>query len=389
MKRLARPSVALALGAVWSLLFAVSFPLAGAAHQISTATSGALLASFAAVGVLIAYRQPRNPIGWIMLAAAIVLLIGIDAGLYAVLVYTDGHRGLPLGRLAVALAPGWIAIMLLPLPILLFPDGRLPAGRWRATVWAYGFVAALWLIDAAVKDLGALTDRRLRIDSSGNLTSLDKAGITGPLTAIWVALALSWVVMQVLALSRAKGDRRAQLKWLISGGAISIVGLFASFVVGEGSSSFAQYVSDVLLAGVIALPLGLGVGILKYRLYEIDRLVSRTVSYAVLSALLGGTFVCLVALTTDLLPLSSSVGVAASTLAAAALFNPLRGRVQRAVDRRFNRTRYDAEATVAAFAGRLRDAVEIDGIRADLLDAVNRAVQPSHASVWIRSRAHD
>jgi hypothetical protein len=126
------------------------------------------------------------------------------------------------------------------------------------------------------------------------------------------------------------------------------------------------------------------VGILRYRLYEIDRLVSRTLAYAILTALLVGTFIGLVALSTNTLAISGRVGVAASTLAAAALFNPLRIRIQRLVDRRFNRAHYDAEATVAAFTARLRDAVEIDAIRADLLDAVNRAVQPTHASVWIR-----
>jgi len=190
--------------------------------------------------------------------------------------------------------------------------------------------------------------------------------------------------MQVLALRRATGDRRAQLKWLISGGAISIIGLFSSFILGSGSSRFAQDVSDVALAGVMALPVSIGVAILKYRLYEIDRLVSRTVGYAIITALLVGVFVGLIALTTDLLPFSSSVGVAASTLAAAALLQPLRRRVQSAVDRRFNRARYDAEATVAAFTARLRDAVDLAAIEDDLLDTVRLAVQPAHANVWIR-----
>ncbi len=124
----------------------------------------------------------------------------------------------------------------------------------------------------------------------------------------------------------------------------------------------------------------------KYRLYEIDRLISRTLSYAILTALLVGTFVGLVVLTTDALPFSSTVGVAASTLAAFALFNPLRRRVQRAVDRRFNRARYDAERTVAAFAARLRDAVDLDAVQAELLATVRHAVEPSHATVWLRSR---
>jgi hypothetical protein len=131
----------------------------------------------------------------------------------------------------------------------------------------------------------------------------------------------------------------------------------------------------------------IGIGILKWRLYDIDRLISRTLSYAVLTALLVGTFVGLVALTTDLLPFSSTVGVAASTLAAAALFNPLRIRVQRLVDRRFNRARYDADAAVAAFAARLRDAVDLETVRSELLAAVNRAVEPAHATIWLRPHA--
>ena len=134
----------------------------------------------------------------------------------------------------------------------------------------------------------------------------------------------------------------------------------------------------------MALPVGIGIGVLRYRLYEIDRLISRTLTYAILTGLLAGTFIGLVTLATDTLALSGRVGVAASTLAAAGLFNPLRVRVQRFVDRRFNRARYDADATVAAFTARLRDAVELETIRAELLDVVNRAVQPSHASVWIK-----
>jgi len=133
-----------------------------------------------------------------------------------------------------------------------------------------------------------------------------------------------------------------------------------------------------------ALPISIGVAILRYRMYDLDRLISRTLAYAILTGLLVGIFVGLVALTTDTLALSGRVGVAASTLAAAALFNPLRVRIQRFVDRRFNRTRYDADAIVATFTARVRDAVEIDAIRNDLLDAVNRAVQPTSVSIWIR-----
>jgi len=132
------------------------------------------------------------------------------------------------------------------------------------------------------------------------------------------------------------------------------------------------------------LPISIGVGVLKYRLYEIDRLVSRTLSYAIVTGLLVGVYVAMIALTTRLIPLSSSVGVAASTLAAVGLFTPVRRRVQHRVDRRFNRASYDAEAMVGSFTSRLRDAVNLDAVRGDLLGAVNAAVEPSHLSLWIR-----
>jgi hypothetical protein len=135
----------------------------------------------------------------------------------------------------------------------------------------------------------------------------------------------------------------------------------------------------------VALPLGIGFGILKYRLYDVDRLISRTLSYAIVTATLIGVFGGLVLLTTRVLPFSSPVGVAASTLAAAALFNPLRGRVQKLVDGRFNRARYDAEATVAAFAVRLRDAVEVDAVLGELTAAAAGSVEPAHVTVWVRA----
>ena len=164
---------------------------------------------------------------------------------------------------------------------------------------------------------------------------------------------------------------------------ISLVSLVVT--VFAGSKHRPLYGDMVIPLGWTAVPLAMGVGILKYRLYEIDRLISRTLSYAILTAMLVGTFIGLVALTTDTLALSGRVGVAASTLVAAALFNPLRVRIQRLVDRRFNRARYDAEATRGCLPARLRDAVELDAIRAELLAAVHGAIEPSNASVWIKS----
>jgi hypothetical protein len=176
------------------------------------------------------------------------------------------------------------------------------------------------------------------------------------------------------------------MRYVVVGIALCFVAgaIAASGTAGGGSTLAAEVWSQVPWIMFSALPVGIGVGILKYRLYEIDRLVSRTLAYAILTATLAGVFLGIIGLATDILPFSSPVAVAASTLAVAALFNPLRRRVQHRVDRRFNRARYDAEATVATFSGRLRNATELDSVRHELLRAVAGAVEPAHASVWIR-----
>jgi hypothetical protein len=194
-------------------------------------------------------------------------------------------------------------------------------------------------------------------------------------------IVLSFVAHQVLSWRRATGQRRQQLKWLATGAAVTLVVIAAS--LGFSSTGI---VGEILGIGLAALPVGIGVGILKYRLYDIDRIISRTLAYAILTGLLVGVYAGLVLLATKVLPLSSPVAVAASTLAAAALFSPLRRRVQRAVDRRFNRAGYDADQTVAAFAARLKDAVDLDTVRDDLAGAVHQALEPAHVSVWISQR---
>jgi len=346
--------------------------------------------AFAGVGVVVARREPRNPIGWLLLAASLAMSAGNAGPEYAYLDYTVHHGRLPLGAVGVLLSQAWVyAFMLLPLIILLFPDGRV-GPRWRWPLRAYAVAIVVYVAGTLQVAVVALSLRH-PLDSDGNLVGSShpygSAAWVGPaqgaITAFFAVFCVATVASRVLAFRRASGDRRQQLKWLGAGGAFAIAMLLTTIVW----SSAPGFVGNVLLPiALIALPVSIGVGILKYRLYEIDRLVSRTLAYAILTALLAGTFIGLVALSTNTLALSGRVGVAASTLAAAALFNPLRIRVQRVVDRRFNRAGYDVQATVAAFTARLRDAVEIDTIRADLLDVVNSAVEPVHASVWIRQR---
>jgi hypothetical protein len=206
------------------------------------------------------------------------------------------------------------------------------------------------------------------------------ASIQDVVIVVYVLLVISWVARLVAKYRGSTGDLRQQLKWLMVGGALCVVGILAGALL-------SGLLSGLLFLGILAFPVCIGIAILKYRLYDIDRLISRTLSYVIVTGLLIGVYVGLVTLTTRALPLSSPVGVAASTLAVAALFNPVRRRAQRLVDRRFNRARYDAEATIAAFTAALRNEIDLDRVQRDLVDVVSQSVQPAHVSVWIRSTA--
>jgi len=350
--------------------------------------------AFGAVGIPVAWREPRNAIGWILLALPILVAVSTDAGMYSILAYRiDGH-GLPLSRIAVALAPSWVWLQIgLPLPILLFPDGRLPRGRWRWTFWLYVLLAAGQIVD--VFGAGAFdvaTNRHIHIDSIGQLASLDSTSSGFPtylqdaLIGAYILIPLSWVVRLLISYHRSTGDYRQQLKWLMCGASICITGVISG-ALSNNTGGIVDTIGSAAFLGIFALPVSLAIGILKYRLYEIDRLISRTISYLILTGLLVGIFAGIVVLATRVLPFSSPVAVAASTLAAAGLFNPLRRRVQRIVDRRFNRARYDAEATVAVFTARLRDAVDLETVQRGLLEGVDQALSPAHASLWIRPPA--
>jgi 4-hydroxybenzoate polyprenyltransferase len=194
-----------------------------------------------------------------------------------------------------------------------------------------------------------------------------------------------FVARQVLSWRRATGERRAQLKWLMAGSIATVIGLAGTVLLQS-----LTLLDDICLAvGIFSLPVCIIFAILKYRLYDIDRLISRTLSYTVVTGLLVGLYAGLVLFATHVLGFRAPVAVAASTLVAAALFNPLRHWVQRLVDRRFNRARYDADKTVAAFASRLRDEVDLDSIRDDLATVVYKALEPAQVSVWISQVGRD
>src|SRR5580692_2880916 len=346
--------------------------LSGLDHQLTTAniTTGAGFLVFAGVGVVVAFHQPRNPVGWLLIFFTFFFVLGIDAQEYAVYCYLLGHR-LPLASAAVVLKQSAnFAFFLLPLAIFLFPDGRLTSPRWRWVLAAYAVVSGFLSASAFAPAIAAVADHDIHIDTAADLIDTSRLGgwlvhppgwLMVAATLLIVGFWLSFVAHQVLNWRRADGVRRQQLKWLACGGAVTLG-------IGVGvSAAVPGILSQVIGIALFALPVSIGVGILKYRLYDIDRIISRTLAYAIVTGLLIGVYTGLVLLTTHLLTFSSSAAVAVSTLVAAALFNPVRRRVQNAVDRRFNRARYDA----------------------DLAAVVQRTLEPAHASVWIGSAGED
>ena len=383
------------VGVVLLALFAAAVPLSGLARQNLNAGGGSVpvwvSAAFAATGWVLAFRRPANPLGWIMLGGAFFFALSEDASYYTVADYGLRHGDLPLGAVALLAQPGWApGIVLLGLLVLLFPDGRLPSSRWRWLVAAYAAVAALWMAGTVVITVRALADHRTQVDSGGNLLLLSghdpAAGWWNVLQNLFfpllIACWLASIASQALSYRRSSGERRQQLKWLLAGSAATLVALGLVALLRS-----VPWLSDVIgVIGFLALPVSIGVAVLRYRLFDIDRIVSRTLAYAIVTGLLVGVYAGLVLLTTEVFGFHTPVAVAASTLAAAALFTPVRRRVQRLVDRRFNRARYDAETTVAAFADRLKDAVNLDAARDDLAETVHQALEPAHLSVWVSPR---
>jgi hypothetical protein len=322
-------------------------------------------------GFVLASRRPANRIGWLFLVAGLALGLFGFSNQYGLRAVVAGHGSLPAGQVFAWLS-NWVWVIqtaVLAFVFLLFPTGRLSSRWWRPAAWFVGGAFALLAADELA------TATRFWSDPFGS-----QAQSTSPPTMFLILLPAALLVSVaalVVRFARSSGEERLQLKWFAAA-ALLVVATFIVSIVGY--SAAATVPRSLAFA---CLWTAITIAVLKYRLYEIDRIISRTVAYAIVTGLLVGLYAGLVLLATQVLSLSSPVAVAASTLAAAVLFNPLRRRVQKAVDRRFNRARYDADETVAAFAGRLTDAADLDAVRADLLGVVHAALEPTHASVWI------
>lgn len=361
------------------------------------------LLSFAIVGSFLAIRRVGGPMGWLLVAAGAVLQLVFLVAAYGSTSLAPG-TSLPGGELALWLASvlQFTAFGLVISAIVRFPDGRPPNRAFAVLLWIFlAFVVASSLgvaftavpIPAPPTYTGPHIGDPYVSDSTRSIPNpFALHGPAGDLmlsAAYGLRLAAPVVLIAPLALvirfRRSSGVERQQLKWLTYASALAFGLALIAYMAPPGQ--IRVFADTTSIFGMGLLPIAIGIAVMRYRLYDIDVLIRRTVIYAAISVVLLATYIGGVAvLQTILAPLTtgSGVAVAISTLAVIALFQPLRTRIQTAVDRRFYRAKYDAEQTLDTFAGRLRDDVELDSVRAELLSAVAETLQPSHASVWLR-----
>jgi hypothetical protein len=324
-------------------------------------------------GFVVASRRPANRLGWLALTAGLCLGLGRFGSSYGVYALVAARGSLPAGQAAIWLS-NWIwaiPVAMVGFTFLLFPTGQLRTRRWRPAAW---FVGGAFGLSTLAVLVGASRNW------SHPFAAFSQT-VTPPVLAMLLVLFPAALVVSVTAVvvrfARSVGEERLQLKWFAA--AAVLVGAAFTGVILTGSAA----ANVVLNLAFLCLSAAIAIAVLKYRLYDIDRVISRTLAYAIITGLLAVVYAGLVLVTTRVLSFHTPLAVAAATLAVAALFTPLRSRVQRAVDRRFNRARYDADKAIAACAARLQDAVDLDAVRTDLLDAVHQCLEPAHASVWI------
>jgi hypothetical protein len=355
-----------------------------------------LVGSTVAVGAVLLARLPRHIVGWLLLAGGLSLAVSIGAGALADYGLNEHPGSIPgaiwFAMLSGATGGSFIGLLGGFVP-LYFPTGRLPSPRWRAVV----LIATVPTFSPIITNLfgpfsvgnypAGVTSPLALGGFGGSLVSLLSmlSGVLGFVALVCVVASL------VVRYRRAQGVERAQLKWFAYVGLGVVPTLLVAIVTGGATSGPLAVLTNVAWAtaigGLTLLPITIGIAVLRYRLYEIDRIVSRTISWVILTVLVAALFVTFILVFQAILaPLTGSneLAVAGSTLVAFGLFQPIRRRVQRFVDRRFNRTRYDAERTVAAFANRLRDEVDLDQLRAEILATVSAAVEPSAVALWLR-----
>jgi hypothetical protein len=368
---------------------AVTRPLTLAVLARGAAYALAYPLGYATIGLVLSLRRPANPIGWLYAASGLTWSLLIPLEPWVTQLVRD-QRPLPLAAQVafVVLQPTWAPAIAcgITLPLLLLPDGRLRSRRWRPV--AAAAVAGPLVVMVA----GSLAPEPPEEALFPNPLALDGAAGTIVTVVSWAGVALFMASLAaalaclVLRFRAAHGVERQQLRWVVAGATTMVVTIW--MLVPVALSGIAPAVPVVLspLAS-LCVPVAVAVAMLRYHLWDLDRLVSRTVTYAVVTALLALPYLLILPAVTRLAGDAGSLAVAAATLAAAALFAPLRRRVQVLIDRRFNRARYDAARTVAAYAARLRDQVDLDALQGELLAVVEQTVQPTRAWLWLRPPA--
>ena len=367
-----------------------------AADVVTAAVYFVAVTAFATVGAFVIWRRPGNEIGWVFLAIGAVVSIRVGAaeyGEYSLLVRPDS---LPGGRVAVSIGEAVSPLMfaLLGLALLLFPDGRLPSRRWRKLLWILGAAALLGVVGLGLRPGHFAEAESFKAFSNplgvgSDPEPFDALGGLG-----WLLVSSGIVacgVAMVRRMRRAHGIERLQLKWIAFAASLFAVGFLLisiTFFAGLSGRTIDPLRTGVLGIGFCTIPIAAGVAILRYRLYDIDVVINRTLVYGALTATLAAAYLGSVLLLQVLLrPLTadSNLAIAASTLAVAALFRPARSRIQAAVDRRFFRRKYDAAQTLERFGTRLRDQVALDNLSAELRAVVTETMQPAHVSLWLRA----
>ena len=339
------------------------------------------------VGALVASRLPANPIGWIFIGLVVCLGLSGAADGYVELSVDQGRLGGLVPWAAWYSANVFLAFFAtLVLVLLLFPDGRPPTRRWRVVLWAGG--VGLGLLGASVLfQPGTLDDYPLFANPAGT----DNAVVTWiglPGFPLFLGALVASAASLVVRFRRARGVERQQLTLLMAAGILATCAFVASWFVQTLVSE--DLGIAIVLVGILAIPVAIGVAMLRYRLYEIDRVISRTLVYGGLTVVLGAAYAGLVLAGQAVFSSfagGSNLAIAVSTLVVAAFFLPARARVQRFVDRRFYRRRYDAQRTLEAFGARLREQMELDALDGDLRGVVDETMRPAHVSLWLRQEA--
>jgi hypothetical protein len=386
--------LSLVLTALSLFLFALNLSYSGAHDYDYYWLQNAVQAgSFSIIGAIIASRLPANPVGWLICAAACTIAVECLSAEYAIYALLARPDSLPLGE-ALAWLAFWVwipSIGCIVLSLLLFPNGELPSSRWRWLAWLtvlLTIAGAVWvaLSPGVIGNLGF---------------SRNPLGIEGlprgykPVNTIISALVFVAAVSTLgLRLLRTRGIERQQVKWpafvaVVAGVGSVLYDTAISEAIGLRWLEWAGYV--VVVAALVSFPISIGIAIVRYRLYEIDTLINRTLVYgsltAMLVALYFGGIVVLQSVFVALTGQKSTLAVVASTLLIAALFQPLRRRIQSFIDRRFYRSKYDARKTLEAFSAQLREETDLNALSEDLVGVVRETMQPAHVSLWLRPEA--